>query len=57
MGRKLLIKKKGKEKKGERQKKIEIHSQIRKSKSWLVHMREKQKGCLITSDFSEKSLF
>ena len=57
MGRKLLIKKKGKEKKGERQKKIEIDSQIRKSKFWLVRMREKQKGCLITSDLSGKKTF
>ena len=36
-------------KKRERERKIEIDSP-KKSKFWLLRMREKQKSCLITSD-------
>ena len=43
MGKKVLIKKKGKEKKGVIEKDRNHDSQIKKSKFWLVRMREKQK--------------
>ena len=44
MGKKTANKEERQRKKRERYKKIEIDSQIRKSKFWLVRMREKQKA-------------
>ena len=49
VGNKTANKQERQRKKREQERKIEVHSQKR-AKFWLLHMREKQKSCLITSD-------
>ena len=56
MGKKLLIKKKGKENRRAIEKDRNRFAN-KKSKFWFVRMREKQKRCLITSDLSVKRAF
>ena len=49
VGNKTANKQERQRKKREQERKIEIDSQKR-SKFWLLRMREKQKSCLTTSD-------
>ena len=49
VGNKTANKQERQREKREQERKIAIDSQKR-SKFWLLHMREKQKSCLITSD-------